>query len=655
MGYGFLSLANDFSNDLALAASSITENTTLLVDEATTLTANLDLSTPAHTLTLMFINSGRVNITSGKQLTFPSTSNIIAPPRMNIFGGGKNVAFKDGGEAHLGWWGLDFTSLTLAISVQPSGSANTFVMNIPEVEIICPTNKSIYPKNAMVLRGQGVGSIFKSAGSRTLPMLHLSSASNVLIENILLDGGNVTTGEEMLRISGNSQENTIQHTTFKNGHIGIRFLPGSTETQEYTVEHTMLFENTFEKLVTSICFGDTSTLGDIQYIKVLGNTIDNTALTLTGQTGIAFKHRVKDILLEANTLVGSNDCGIDLGYAGDRVSVVGNIIAKNGIGIRCEHNSSDGTHQIVITGNIIQGNEHNGVLVNNTSNNKGPYLIDVSDNEIFDNKEHGVICQGRQVRLSGNNIHSNATDTSDDYAGVYVVGQSSSEPTEFVIIANNQIVNNGSQTKTNCGLLIGQHCNNITITGNTTAYDTYLPNGSGGIASQNKGIIIDANTNELVCKNNTSHGIQTGANPTPEDDIEIADEANILGETISCELGTYAGTDVVHVPLFVAPSDICIVGAVLVNAADIPASPTQTFSVQLYDASIPDPANHPKILEKESNTTPAIEAFKASELDFVTTPKKYIAKDSVVTFYKGAVASSSGTTKMRLILHYVTF
>ncbi|HAA55315.1 MAG TPA: hypothetical protein DCE42_11200 [Myxococcales bacterium] len=84
--------------------------------------------------------------------------------------------------------------------------------------------------------------------------------------------------------------------------------------------------------------------------------------------------------------------------------------------------------------------------------------------------------------------------------------------------------------------------------------------------------------------------------------------------------------------MFVAPSDICIVGAELVNAADISASPTQTFSVQLYDASIPDPANPPKILEKESNTTPAIEAFKASELDFVTTPKKYIAKDSVVTF-----------------------
>ena len=641
MSYQEKSLFADFSNSLITANNNVTTATTIYIDRKTDqLTTDLTLNS---LITFIFVDAGILDIDSGQALTFQSPSQIVAPATKQITLG--TITFKTGGIVSSGWWGTAYTSLWSASTAFNAGGNNGAIIEIPN-EIEVPLGNSISCGNKVSWRGIGEGSVLRSAsGSRTAPMVKIPDGiGDFSVENVIFDGFDEPTNSTLLEFQGDHQNITIQRCTFRNGDVGISLTPPTGK----IAQNLTLSENLFERLVSPLKIGGTPG-GSVQNTKLLTNTIDNSSdnRELTSpQHGITLAQGVSDILLETNVIQGNKDHGIFFDWGGERISFVCNTLKENGrCGIFCEFYEEGGSQQLIFSANLIEKNQEHGVQLQTFSSTsyEGPYLIDISDNDIFENQQHGIYCVGKNIRLAGNNVYANAQGFSEEstYHGIYLEG-SSEKQTEQVIVCNNNVSNNGHINKINAGLLVDEYCKCITITGNTADNDDYLSNPD----TQEIGIEIAANTSDIILKNN-----QCGTYTSNFHDALVIDNAaGVLGETISCEIGTYEGPATVELPVFAAPTKLCLLSAFLINASDIPQTAGQEELLKIFVYGDPNPA-----FSKESNSGAQIKAFEANSMPFGNPPIKHADTNDVITFKRETTNNGYNLNKMRLILHYATF
>jgi len=118
-------------------------------------------------------------------------------------------------------------------------------------------------------------------------------------------------------------------------------------------------------------------------------------------------------------------------------------------------------HFVHITGNYLHGNK-NGIRIQNNTGR----AINIEENIIKENQEHGILLEGAQyVNIIGNQIFDNSVKTTATYDGVYV-GIYTTNNAYNINIEDNIITNQGFNNKQRYGINVADLSDNLTIQGN---------------------------------------------------------------------------------------------------------------------------------------------------------------------------------------------
>lgn len=493
------------------------------------------------------------------------------------------------------------------------------------------------------LCGIGEQSIIKSESSvRTAPVL-LAHVAKVTLRDLSFDGNNAADPYGLIELKGDSSDILIQGCHLKNAKYGLWFRPSAGG----FCKNIIITECFFEDLTESISLGELSASsgGTIESIQLLDCNINNTNFTRTGQSGIVFHQNVANTILQGNMIVGNEEYGISMLSAGDGVSLIGNTIIKNKKSGIFAHYNTTGAHQVSISGNIIHSNQERGILLWASTSNNGPYLFDVSDNQIYKNEFHGIECRGKFLNLRGNQVYENAVDSSGAYCGIYVDGVSNAQPSMYITIANNMITNNGESSQTNTGLYIADYVERVNLVGNIVSRDGNLDNDE-----QDQGIKIAANTKHVIFKNNQSIG-HSGTAGDISKDVIIEAGADIVGESITVRLGDVLQGTSIEMPVFSAPSHTCVLESFFVSATDMNGSSGVFETLYLLDKDNNGGGN---LVVSSAEIKTNLGGFVSLSLGNPGS-ERYLQKNDVISFKNTPTGGGLGFERAILIFHYLTF
>lgn len=670
MGYTFESLNSNYTNDLSYL-TGLTNKLTIIVDRPTDAVSS-DLTIPSN-VQLRFVDSGMVNIESGKTVTFTSPSNIIAPASMKIKTGSGTIEFSGtggGGVAHLKWWGDDHDALQEAIDALGHGGGG--IVKIPQITINVPYTVGIAGTSNVSLKGIGEGSVLNGlrsgTPSRDEHVLELNGLQNVSIEGIKFNDGNASQKGQVV-ITGTSSNITIKDCKFTGGYAGVWCNPET----DNTIENIMIFDN-HVGCVHPIYLGSIEDRsGDvIKNVKVIGNYCSSQNGT-TNSDGIKLLKSTSDVIIQNNVFSGNQGDGIDMFASGDRITVIGNIVENNtiqGIDLKTDEvnyppETWGKNKQVVIKGNIIRNNNVHGVKIyaGGTKNSGGsildewPYLIDVVDNQIYNNTHSGVFVSGRHINVAGNSIFENCQiQTSAAQAAIHIEGGSneyigSNLLTEYITIQNNQVVNNGNNdtARSTFGIWVKQFVEHAKIFGNTVINDSNMPN-SG---QQNYGIHVNSITNsDILLKNNRCEGYIAGVNY-----VTIANGDKSQGETVTCKIGSIAQGTTDERPIFTAPSNLLLASAKIINSSTV-ATGSNYMELSIINKGA-DGTGTGAAFKIETNTAGVeLTAFESISMgSSLGDQEEFLSKGDTITLKKENGASGDGASldEAFVILNYITY
>ncbi|MBK03644.1 MAG: hypothetical protein CL920_18400 [Deltaproteobacteria bacterium] len=639
------SLDNNYNNDLDDSAlTGLSQEKTIIIEQTTnTLLGTSDLSENAY---FQVVDGGVMDISG--TLNVYSPSHIVAPPNMQIKTGSGTLQFRStgaGGIVHSGWWGSGISGIQQAIDA--ISNAGGGIVQLPAKEISIPASGTISLKSNITLRGMGGATILKSIGTRTGPILKIEDVTNAVVEDLCIDCTNDTATFGQVELTGSSHDITIQNCAFQNGYAGIWSRPDDS-----TIEKIMLFNNVLENFSYAIYLGSSNaqTLKESTALQIIGNFIRKTQ-----GSGIFVYQSITDLLIQNNIIQNCGTYGIELSKSGTRVSIIGNEIAQNRKhGIFIEPNLATDSEdweqakEIEILANIIRENQEDGLRISRPNNTYAwPYLLNISNNDIYRNFQHGIWCRGRQISIDGNTISHNCTSSAGHYPGVYIGGSGSADDqrTEYISFTNNHVVNNGTLSTTieiiNSGLTISDYVKFINVEGNTVTNDIHMPNKN----VQEYGIWVQGTVTELLLKNNRVEGHDT------EKNIHIVDGAGVTGERFVCKIGSYTSGDTGTRPLFVAPSNLCLVSAYYINAADITRG--TNYAILNIEQYVDKDTNN-TVFSTDTSGSGTIDGFEALSLGNPDATYKHILKDEVLAFEKTNGGTGHALDEGCVIIEYIT-
>ena len=470
MSQTFISI-DDFNDDLWQAVASIGSDwVTLVINkpiDVYPISPDEYLLIIPENITLMFVDTGKLNLLKVEFneeqhattiVEVYSPSNVTAPSRMEIKTGEGTLRFTKGGEVELGWWGYQVKDLPEppyivfangylqeAIDSLKDASGGGIV-NIPSTLIKLRQTYPIHCRSNVSLRGKGYGTILAIENGTFPPepppatntILHLEGVENIFIERITFSSGSIPESAQ-IEIRGGCKHLRIERCTFIGGWSSIWSTPGENQTNEYID----IFNNHFNTGAHQVYIGSSYTYPEQhRYIKIIGNRFKT--LGDGGADAIKLRKRVQDVLIQNNIIQGTplpvggkkvlSGDGIDLFGSGDRVSIIGNVIeyyGVNGIDIKTDDQGyppaeSGKNRQVIIKGNILRNNDGHGVKVATQAKDttqQWPYMVEIVDNQIYENKRHGILCGGKYIGIIGNHIFRNGIgEKTDDQGGIRVEG-----------------------------------------------------------------------------------------------------------------------------------------------------------------------------------------------------------------------------------------
>ena len=700
MSQTFISI-DDFNDDLWQAVASIDLDwVTLVINKPIDVYPNEHLLIIPENITLMFVDTGKLNLLKVELseehhitaiVEVYSPSNVTAPSRMEIKSGEGTLRFTRGGEVELGWWGyrvkdlpeppyVVFANGYLQEAIDSLKDASGCgIVNIPSALIKLRQTYPIHCRSNVSLRGKGYGTILAIENGTFPPepppatntILHLEGVENIFIEHITFSSGSISESAQ-IEIRGGCKHLRIERCTFIGGWSSIWSTPGENQTNEYID----IFNNHFNTGAHQVYIGSSYTYSEQhRYIKIIGNRFKT--LGDGGADAIKLRKRVQDVLIQNNIMQGTpspnegqtvlSGDGIDLFGSGDRVSIIGNVIEHygvNGIDIKTDDQGyppaeRGKNRQVIIKGNILRNNDGAGIKVATSAlypMEQWAYLVEISDNQIYENKQHGIWCGGKYIGILGNHIYKNARNrTINNLAGIRLEGNYRPGVqlySEHISVIGNTINSNGNGNQTNAGVHVTDYVRNYKLLNNQITSEIVEDEPGHFVKVQDFGIIITGLTENGLLKNNCSEGHIHKITEEPQN-VWIDRQAKVMGESVSCQIGNIQASQTDELPLLSIPCRIYPVSAALINAQNIPgASISDAFTI-LHKKSGAD-----EVLYSLSLTSSGIQAFTNTVMAQIPTPstsykKMQLEKNTVLSF--GKSTQQQALDEARIIINYITY
>ena len=619
---------------------------TLVIDKRYYIDTNVKVD---PNIKLMFVDEGELVVVGDvNKLEIHSPENLSVKTTTPIFGymEGGTMEFLNGGIVYLGWWGHSFEMLNHIMEILGEPGVGGVVL-LPGDEILVESDEMATLYTDVSVQGTG-GTILKAApGVRPQPFFQVpvgESVENVSCKGVIFDNEDASENRNFFELLGETKAFLIESCTFQNARKGIFIAP-----EEVTNEASgiLIQESTFRDVDIPVYVGGGN--GDVHDISVSNNMMSHGGEG-GEQIGIKCDRNASNLILDGNSIRGFDECAIQLFTSGKKSVVTSNSLSFNKDGIVGRFETADGSHQVIISANLIYDNYGHGVKVttdpNSGSSGQLTYLFEISDNAIYRNRYHGLWCEGHQISVCGNQVYDNAWDAeeTEDFVGILLQGHVG-HPSEFVTIADNVVCNNGTNLKTeNTGILVGQYVSDCAVTGNTVSNDDKL---DGDF--QNVGIKVLSDVSALLMKNNRCQG---DAN---YQGVVLDQSAEIIGERVVCELGTMTGLNNVELPVYSALSDTCMLSATLIAGNDVPTSSTYEELTVINKGTNGTGSGY--IFNKVSDSGAQIKAFVGVEMPYVSNPSsaKYVAKDEVLSLERVPDTGTPGLKFAKLVLNFVTF
>ena len=561
---------------------------------------------------------------------------------------------------HVGWWGSTSGDLQSAINSLKDVGGDVLLtdMSIP-VEL----TTQIEGFSNVNLRGVGFESYIYSVGggNRQEPIMKFTDVNNVTIEKIHIAGG--SGAQPHIFLAGNCDNITIQHGYFNNGYSGVWMDPGANK----TIQNVTIFANTMREMSHPISLGGTDgeiTTDLIKLVKVIGNYCH--AVGDAGSDGIKLRKKSSDILIQGNVFEGTpgvhgdnianSGDGADLFVSGERVSVIGNLFFNfgvHGLELKTDETNYPPTtwgkgRQVIVRDNILHSNSNNGIrILTQAGQNEWPYMIDVLSNCIYKNDSYGIECSGRHINIAHNQIFLNCLDINETsttgLCGVLLKANQELDPplpSEYITLTNNLIANNGNQ---NMGLKITDYVHHVEVLNNIVTNDSAI-----GATNQNFGISVSSNTTNIQLKDNHASGHNNLIN---DRDLVINTGAGVIGETLTCQIGSIAQGDEEEHPVFFAPSKMCLVSVRFINAEDVDSNGSDYEALSIYNK------HTNQAIFSFFTDTKDIDAFKTTDMEIVTSnnSSRYFDENDVLSFKKTNVGDGKALNQAVVLLNYVTY
>jgi len=466
-----------------------------------------------------------------------------------------------------------------------AASTSGGIVVIPKGTYKIGNSQSITIPSNVCIRGNGMNSsiVQSDGGSRTAKAV-IITGSNVIIESIGFDLKQVdllsTTlpqTQTIIEISGSYSNIMFNKCNFKNAFAGVWMNPSSGSVMSNITIEDCDFSNLNFPIHLGIMVDDRSTRTDRIYnVTISRNHIHD---GYYASEGVKTAQRCDNIMIVNNIIENMKRDAIDLFASGNDVIVSNNILRGNlEHGIDIKRNTTDYPQQfygyvqkILILGNLIEDNQQRGVSINQLSNSVDDnHTIIVSNNVFAGNYQDAINVSGNYINVENNMFFRNCSATSGDYSAIRVLGMPAKR-IKGLNISNNQVMNNGSSTKTTTGINILAFVDDSNVTGNVIINDTAIEN-----PNQKVGLYVNGDCTNITVRQNKIKGHTRNA--------WIKNGADVHGESLYIPIGDIAKSDFNKNFLGISvKSQISLVDARFLNAAniDVPGADTGYLVFQL--------------------------------------------------------------------------
>ena len=193
------------------------------------------------------------------------------------------------------------------------------------------------------------------------------------------------------------------------------------------------------------------------------------------------------------------------------------------------------------------------------------------------------------------------------------------------------------------GLKITDYVHHVEVLNNIVTNDSAI-----GATNQNFGISVSSNTTNIQLKDNHASGHNNLIN---DRDLVINTGAGVIGETLTCQIGSIAQGDEEEHPVFFAPSKMCLVSVRFINAEDVDSNGSDYEALSIYNK------HTNQAIFSFFTDTKDIDAFKTTDMEIVTSnnSSRYFDENDVLSFKKTNVGDGKALNQAVVLLNYVTY